>query len=376
MKLYEFQGKDLFRRYGIPVPDGLVCGRNDIAIRETPCVVKAQVLSGRRGKAGGVIPCSSQKEMDAALEKLFGTTLGGEPVNAALVEDRAEVLREYYLSVTFDGEAGTPLVIASPLGGVDVEEAAADSPEKILKLPFDSLAGPQDYHLGRAAAFTGTERTKEFKTLLAGLCRLCREKHALLAEINPLAETPGGLLALDAKVDLDDDAEPLDREFRKILRRQRAAIAGDDETRDGTITYVPLDGDIGLISDGAGTGMLTLDMIRDHGEKAADFCEMGGLTNPEVMYSAMETVARNPGLRSLLIVLIGGFNRMDEMALGITRWVRDRSPKIPVVVRLCGTMEAEGKEIMREAGLPVFDSLPQAVGAAVLGAAVPAGEGL
>ena len=171
-------------------------------------------------------------------------------------------------------------------------------------------------------------------------------------------------MALDAKIEIDDDAKPRLKELFERTFRSRPHRKG--QMRSGTITYVPLDGNVGLISDGAGTGMLTLDLIRDFGGSAADFCEMGGLTSPEVMYSAMDQVfSDRKDIKSLLVVLIGGFNRMDEMAEGITAYLRDHSVSIPLVVRMCGTMEEEGKTIMKEAGLPVYDDLRTAVADAV-----------
>lgn len=370
MKLYEFQGKELFRSFGIATPEGTLCRKGDVFFGSRPHVLKAQVLSGGRGKAGAVILCKSDPERDAALKKLFAMTLKGEPVNAVLAEECVEILHEYYLSITFDGEARTPLLLASAAGGMDIEQVADEHPEKILKLPFDSIAGPLDYHFRHVARFLGTSRPKELVEFLKKLYRAWRETNAVLMEVNPLIETPSGFVALDAKVDLDDDAEPLHRELFAKLRREQGTIDPDlGEAKHDTITYVPLDGDIGLISDGAGTGMLTLDLLKDHGGAAADFCEMGGLTSPEIMYSAMARVMGNPKLRSLLVVLIGGFNRMDEMAEGIVRYVREFAPKIPIVVRLCGTMEAEGNQIMRAANLPVCDDLEQAVHVAVTSSA-------
>lgn len=368
MKLYEFQGKELFRKFGIRTPGGTVCKKGDALPWSRPNVLKAQVLSGGRGKAGAVVLCNAAGDQEAALKKLFGMTLKGEPVQAVLAEERVEILHEYYLSIAFDGEARTPLFIASAAGGMDIEQVADEHPERILKLPFDSLAGPCDHHLRQVAGFLGTSRTKELMEFLKKLYRVWHDTNAVLTEVNPLVETPDGFVALDAKVDLDDDAEPLHRELFDALRREQGAIDPSlGEAKHDTITYVPLDGDIGMISDGAGTGMLTLDLLKDHGGLAADFCEMGGLTSPEIMYAAMERVMQKPGIRSLLIVLIGGFNRMDEMADGIVRYVKDHNLKIPIVVRLCGTMEAEGKKIMQAAGLPVYDNLVQAVRTAVEG---------
>jgi len=367
MKLYEFQGKALFREAGIPVPKGAVVTASDRSGLFAPSAVKAQVLSGGRGKAGGVLLVSTQEEAEKAADSILSMELKGEPVRALLVEEKMNIRAEYYLAVTFDGEAGTPLFMASASGGMDIESVAEHTPEKILKLPVDSLWGLTDYKLRAMADFLGYEDKKEFASFARKVWSLFREKNAVLVEINPLVVTDSGLAALDSKIEIDDDARPRLKElFEKKLAEQAALTGAEEEANHGTITYVPLEGNVGLISDGAGTGMLTLDLIRDLGGEAADFCEMGGLTSPEVMYSAMDQVfSDKKDIQSLLVVLIGGFNRMDEMAEGITAYLRDHKISIPLVVRLCGTMEEEGKAIMKEAGLPVYDDLRTAVADAV-----------
>ena len=367
MKLYEFQGKALFKEAGIPVPGGVLVTAGDRSGVFAPSVVKAQVLSGGRGKAGGVALVSAMEEARRAADSILAMELKGEPVKALLVEEKVNIVREFYLAVTFDGEAGTPLFMASAEGGMDIEAVAERTPEKILKLPVDSLWGVTDYKIRAMADFLGIEDKKAFADLVRKLWKLFREKDAVLVEINPLVLTDSGLVALDSKIEIDDNARPRQKALFDEKLGEQAAITGAVPEEDaGTITYVPLDGDVGLISDGAGTGMLTLDLIRDMGGRAADFCEMGGLTSPEVMYSAMERVfSDKPRIKSLLVVLIGGFNRMDEMAEGITSYVRDHNVTIPLVVRLCGTMEEEGRAIMKEAGLPVYDDLLTAVAEAV-----------
>lgn len=367
MKLYEFQGKTLFREAGIPVPRGAVVTASDRSGLFAPSAVKAQVLSGGRGKAGGVLLVSTQAEAEKAAGSILSMELKGEPVRALLVEEKMNIRAEYYLAVTFDGETGTPLFMASASGGMDIESVAEHTPEKILKLPVDPLWGLTDYKLRAMADFLGYENKKEFASFARKVWTLFREKNAVLVEINPLVVTDSGLVALDSKIEIDDDARPRLKDlFEKNLAEQAALTGVEGEADHGTITYVPLEGNVGLISDGAGTGMLTLDLIRDLGGEAADFCEMGGLTSPEVMYSAMDQVfSDKKDIKSLLVVLIGGFNRMDEMAEGITAYLREHKVSIPLVVRLCGTMEEEGKAIMKEAGLPVYDDLRTAVADAV-----------
>jgi len=228
MKLYEFQGKELFRKFGIRTPKGIICKKDAIPSWSGPCVLKAQTLSGGRGKAGAVLLCDAEAERDNALKKLFAMTLKDEPVNAVLIEERVGILHEYYFSVAFDGEAGTPLLIVSASGGMDIEKVADEHPELILRLPFDSIAGPQEYHFQRAAKFAGVSRTRDFSALLSSLYTVYRETCASLVEVNPLVETADGFIALDAKVELDDDAEPLNKTLCLELQKQQREICGID----------------------------------------------------------------------------------------------------------------------------------------------------
>jgi len=374
MKLYEFQGKELFAEYGIPIPKGsIVRTIDEIKALNAPLVLKSQVLSGGRGKAGGVVLCNDNASLIQEAKRILGSTLKGEKVNALLVEEKLDIVQEYYLSIAIDGEeARKPLIMASIAGGMEIEKVAEEEPHLVLKQPFNPLVGICDCHIRKIANFL--DLNSEFKSLrkiLRAMDAIRFECDATLVEINPLAKTPAGLFALDSKITLDNDAKFRQGElFEKLLQQQKMINIDRNDAMEmdiGSITYVPLDGDIGLISDGAGTGMLAIDLIQDLGGKAADFCEMGGLTSPEVMYKAMEIVfsqARDE-LKSLLIVLIGGFNRMDEMAEGIIRYSKDHSPSIPFFTRLCGTMEEKGNQMLKDAGFPVFDDLDEAIKKAV-----------
>lgn len=374
MKLYEFQGKELFARCGIPVPKRrLVRSFEDLETLDAPLVLKSQVLSGGRGKAGGVVVCDDNASLVQEGKRLIGSSLKGERVLALLAEEKVDILQEYYLSFVIDGELKKPLIIASATGGMEIEKVAEEEPEKILKLSFDPLAGPSDYHFRRIADFLSLRNElKDLRKVLRAMYALFNQYDASLIEINPLVKTSAGLIALDSKINLDDDAEFRQKEiFQEFQEQQNVIQQNNAKAKDeGTITYVPLDGNIGMISDGAGTGMLSLDLIRDFGGEAADFCEMGGLTSPDVMYQAMETVFNKATkeLKSLLVILIGGFNRMDEMAEGIIRYKNDHGLSVPLFVRLCGTMETEGKKMMIDSGLPVFDDLEEAVEKAVMAA--------
>ncbi|NLG87536.1 MAG: succinate--CoA ligase subunit beta [Firmicutes bacterium] len=373
MKLFEFQAKRIFAQYGLPVPESdLLLSSQDLPELPFPLILKAQVLTGGRGKAGGIKICSDKKELGSLLTELFNMRIKGEPVRAVLAEEKAKINQEFYLSITLQGSKARPLIIASPAGGMDIEQVAAKTPEKIIKIPIDPLIGPQDYQIRYLAKRMGYQNKTELKNFVANLYQAFCELDATLLEINPLASTDKGLVALDGKVTLDDKANFRQEALFKELLAEQQDLPGADPASahmsEDTITYVPLTGTVGLISDGAGTGMLTLDLIKDAGGEAANFCEMGGLTSPEIMYKAMETVLSDPNVKSLLVVLIGGFNRMDEMAEGIVKYKKVHGLNIPVIVRMCGTMEEEGKELMAQAGIPTYDDLLEAVGAAVKGA--------
>jgi succinyl-CoA synthetase beta subunit len=365
MKLFEFQGKRIFKEYGIPVPDGTLLLPTDPTDKLVPpAVLKAQVLVGGRGKAGGIKIWDGTEPVDKLLESIFSQQLKGEKVGAVLAEEKATILQEYYLSITFKGSKATPVIIASAAGGVEIERVAKETPEKIVTMPFDPFIGPTSYQTRYIAKKIGYSDYKEFGDFINKLYRIFKDTDATLVEINPLVATPDGLLALDSKMLLDDKAEFRNRELFDRIAKEQASIEGscyDGLQQKDTITYVPLSGSVGLISDGAGTGMLTLDLIKDAEGEAANFCEMGGITNPDVMYKAMEKVLENPNVKGLLVVLIGGFNRMDEMAEGIIRYINERGIGVPMVIRMCGTMEEAGKEMMKQAGIPTYDNLLEAV---------------
>ncbi|KAF0194538.1 MAG: succinyl-CoA synthetase beta subunit [Bacillota bacterium] len=371
MKLFEFQGKRLFKEFGIAVPEGTVFTASQPLLESmaAPKVLKAQVLAGGRGKSGGIKVVRSGVIDQEALNGLFTQIIEDEPVQAVLIEDMANILQEFYLSMTFLGSLATPVLIACPAGGMDIEEVAHNTPEKILRIHLNPLTGPSDYQVRTIAKEFGLKSSKELAHIINQLWKMFRHYEASLVEINPLALTSDGLMALDAKVVLDEKAAfRHTAAYNALLAEQEDILQTGEEvssTKGDTITYVPLDGTVGLISDGAGTGMLTLDLIKDSGGNAANFCEMGGLTSPEVMYKAMEIVMANLDIKSLLVVLIGGFNRMDDMAEGIIRYRQDHGMRVPMVVRMCGTMEEVGKEMMRQADIPTYEDLIEAVRNAV-----------
>lgn len=370
MKLYEFQGKRIFRENGIPVDAGkLLKLGQQIENISAPKVLKAQVLTGGRGKAGGIKIWDGLSDVSQIIENLFELKIKGESVGGILLQEMVEIQREFYLSITYKGTKATPVLIVSAAGGVEIEKIAQEDPEKIVAIPLNPLVGPSEYQVRYVAKKIGYENYRELKLLIDNVYKVFRKYDATLVEINPLAVTPDGLVAVDAKVNLDDKSEFRHKELFEGLLKEQLSLQKDDvkaatEEQD-TITYVPLSGTVGLISDGAGTGMLTLDIIKDAGGEAANFCELGGTTNAEIMYKAMTMAMEKPGMDSLIVVLIGGFNRMDHMAEGIIKYRNDHGFKVPVFVRMCGTLEQVGKEMMKESDIPVFNDLQETVNHAV-----------
>jgi succinyl-CoA synthetase beta subunit len=372
MKLFEFQAKEIFRRHGIAVPNGtLITRRDEAASLGPPLVLKAQALTGGRGKAGGVVIWDGSEDVVTLVERLLALEIRGEKVRAVLAEEKANILHEYYISITVRGTTATPVLVASEEGGVEIESVAKETPEKIVTIEIDPLTGPKQYQVRALAKGMGVSDTRDLQKVVDGLWSVFTACDATLVEVNPLVATPEGFVALDGKMVLDDKAAFRRWELLSELKAEQTKRldVSLEEVRSDTITYVPLDGTVGLISDGAGTGMLTIDLIRDEGGVAADFCEMGGFTSPQVIYDAMSMVLADEKVRSLLVVLIGGFNRMDEMAEGIIRYYEEHKPDIPIFVRMCGTMEEVGIEMMRQAGFSTYDDLLTAVRAAVTRAA-------
>ena len=372
MRLLEFQAKQLFAEYGIPIPKGcLITSIEDAAQVVLPAVLKAQVIVGGRGKAGGIRAVETVEEAVAGVKDLLQMSIKGYPICALLAEEKIPIKHEYYLSVLYDKKTNSPILMASAAGGVDIEQVSRESPEKIILKKIDTFIGLQKYTPRYMAMKLGIEDVDGFIAIVEHLYAILLECDATLVEINPLVETRDGLLALDAKVILDDRSEFRHAEMFARIRREQKDLNKKPKTEaerlaeEREITYVQLDGNIAMIADGAGTGMLTLDLIRDEGGYAANFCEMGGLANTKIMNESIEVVLANPKAKVLLITLIGGLTRMDEIAAGIAQYVRAHGKKIPMVVRMCGTQEEVGKATLHEIEIEPFEDLAKAVVAAV-----------
>ena len=375
MNLHEHQGKDLFRAAGIPVPPGDIArtAAEAVAIAEGtgyPVVVKAQVLIGGRGKAGGVKVVKTPEELSREAGRILGMDIRGHMVQKVLVTPSAEIEREFYAGIVLDRKAETPLLMVSPEGGIDIEEVARVSPEKILRIHLDGRGLP-DYRAREAARFLDARWPvrKQLARVLQGLARVYREQDCSLAEINPLVVTKAGeVWALDAKVVIDDNA--LDRHPDLAeLRDLGAEDPGEVEARERGLSYVRLDGTIGCVVNGAGLAMATMDLIQYHGGKPANFLDIGGSSNPDKVTAAMNILTRDLRVRAVLFNIFGGITRCDDVARGLLTALDRIGTKTPIVIRLTGTNEAEAREMLANRGMTALSDMDEAVRAVIARAA-------
>jgi succinyl-CoA synthetase beta subunit len=359
--LHEYQGKKLFRRHGIPVSDGRLATTPEEARAAAeelggPVVVKAQVLTGGRGKAGGVKLAASPEEAEARARDILGLDIRGHVVRKLWIERASEIAKEYYLSVTFDRGEKKPLFMLTTQGGVEIEQVAEESPDALARLHVDPLEGYQPYQARRLIYAGGIDDKGEQKQVLAIVERLYRafvECDAMLCEINPLIVTPEGeVKALDSKFTVDDNAlyrHPDIAEMRDV----EAADPLEAFAREKGVTYVKLDGDVGILGNGAGLSMSTVDVVAHVGGRPANFCDLGGGGDAEGVVDALEVITRDEAVRSIFFNIFGGITRCDEVARGILQALdRLDMSRYPIVVRLDGTNAAEGREILANAGRP------------------------
>ncbi len=359
MDLHEHQGKELFRRYGIPVSEGRLATTAEEARRAAeelggPVVVKAQVLTGGRGKAGGVKPAAGPDEAAEQAAAILGLDIRGHVVRRLWVEQASEIAKEYYLSVTFDRGVKKPLVLLTTEGGVEIEEVAARNPGALSRLHVEPLVGYQPYEGRRLVYGAGIDDPAEQRQLLDILEKLYRcfvAEDAMLCEINPLIVTPAGeVKALDAKVTVDDSAL-----FRHpdvaAMRDTSAADPLEALAREKGVTYVRLDGSVGILANGAGLAMATVDLVVVAGGRPANFCDLGGGGRAEGVVAALEVITRDPQVGSIFFNIFGGMTRCDEVARGILAALEQIAIAVPIVVRLDGTNAEEGRRILTEAKL-------------------------
>lgn len=369
MRLLEFQGKRLLSTNGIAVPTGaLVTKPEDLEGLHYPVVLKAQVPIGGRGKAGLIKKANSLREATAAVSELIGLQAAGYRVSATLVESTVDFARELYLAVLIDKQAKLPMVMGGAAGGVDIESVSRKNPETLVRAYVDPCIGLPKYAIAKLAKGLSMEdRSDELRHVVEGMLALFESCDAALVEVNPLAVTDDALVALDAKVILDDKAAGCHAELFKRLESEQEVIgvlsaAGREKlARQMGLMYVDLGGDIAMISDGAGTGLLTLDLIRDAGGEPACFCELGAKADNEGIQHALELVFHESQPRALVISLIGGLTRMDELASGIAAYLGRHDVSSPIAVRMCGTGEEAGRKILSRVGIDAHEDLETVV---------------
>ena len=359
MDLLEYQGKQLFARHGVPVPTGKPArsAEEAAAVAEEigyPCVVKAQVQIGGRGKAGGIKLAHDRDQLRQHAEAILGMDIRGLTVGELWIEAASEIAAEYYASVVFDRSAKAPLMLLSTKGGMDIEEVAAEDPAAIARLHVDPLLGFQDFHARRLAFAAGVDAdvVRPVGQLLSRLYEAFVGEEAMLVEVNPLIVTSErDVMALDAKVTLDGNGlfrHPENAE----LRDPSAEDPQEQMAKERGLTYVKLDGDVGVLGNGAGLVMSTLDVVAQAGGHPANFLDAGGGAKAEEIVNAVEVMLSNPKVNAVLFNIFGGITRGDEVARGLIEAFAQVKPQVPFVVRINGTNEEEGLRLLAEADLP------------------------
>jgi succinyl-CoA synthetase beta subunit len=359
MDLLEYQGKQLFARHNVPVPSGRPARSVDEAVNAAdeigyPCVVKAQVQIGGRGKAGGIKVAKDRPEAQEHAQAILGMDIRGLTVHELWVEEASQIASEYYASVVFDRSAKAPLVMLSTKGGMDIEEVAESDPDAIARLHVDPLLGFQDFH-GRRLAFEArvdADVVRPVGSMVSKLYDVFVAEEATLVEVNPLIVTPSReVRALDAKVTLDDNAL-----YRHTDNAALRDLSNEDEqermAKERGLIYVKLDGDIGILGNGAGLVMSTLDVVAGAGGSPANFLDAGGGSKAEAITSAVEVILSNSRVKAVLFNIFGGITRGDEVARGLIEAFDQIKPTVPFVVRLDGTNDEEGRALLAQANLP------------------------
>jgi succinyl-CoA synthetase beta subunit len=371
MDLLEYQGKQLFARHGIPVPTGKPAATVEEAVAAAeqigyPCVVKAQVLIGGRGKAGGIKVAKDRAEAQAHAEAILGMDIRGFTVHELWIEAASEIALEYYASIVFDRAAKAPLVMLSTKGGMDIEAVAEEDPNAIARLHVDPLLGFQDFHGRRLAFEAGVDADviRPVGAMLAQLYDAFVKEEAMLVEVNPLIVTADrDVRALDAKVTLDGNALYRHPD-NAALRNPSQEDEQEQMAHERGLTYVKLDGDIGILGNGAGLVMSTLDVVAQAGGAPANFLDAGGGSKADAIVSAVEVILSDAKVKAVLFNIFGGITRCDEVAKGLIEAFDRVKPTVPFVVRLDGTNDVAGRQLLAYANLPNVHTEATMLGAA------------
>jgi len=368
LKLFEYEAKAIFKQYGIPTPNGGLATNaieaQNIAVKiNAPVAVKAQVLVAGRGKAGGIHFTDSPEEAGKAAEKLLNMKIKGVKVPAIWVEEKVSTKKEIYFSVTVDRSNRCYVAVASPEGGVDIEEVAAKAPEKIIKVFIDPVYGFRSHNARQVAKRLGYNGAQmlDLASILLKHYQMAVECDAELAEMNPLIEKPDGkFVAADTRIIIDDNALYRHPEFKKRPLEEAELTPQEVEAQKSGLAYVRLNGDIGIIGNGAGLVMATLDAIQLYGGSPANFLDVGGGASADMMTAALNIVLSDPQVQVIFINILGGITRCDEVAKGVLEAREKVGFSKPMVVRLVGTNEEEGRRILTDAGFHVLDSMEEA----------------
>ena len=375
MKLHEYQSKQIFAKYGIPIPKGRVAATASEAkaIAEElggRVVIKSQVLVGGRGKAGGVKLAKDPEEAEQLATQILAMEIKGLPVRKVLVDEAATIDKEIYFSITNDRAARKPVMIASAAGGMEIEEVAAKTPEKIIKLHIDPLLGLRDYQARDIAASIDLPRDywKDFGKIAMALWRVYTETDASLAEINPLVITKDKrMIALDGKMIIDDNAMFRHADLAE-MRDLDEEVPAETEARKYGLTYIKLEGNIGCMVNGAGLAMTTMDIVKLFGGDPANFLDIGGGAGADKVAAAMRIILSDTNVKVVLFNIFGGITRCDEVARGILTAMKEVKPKVPMVVRLVGTNAEEGRKLLADAKMITAETLADAAKKAVAAA--------
>jgi len=372
MKIHEYQAKEIFARYNIPVTKEVLCFTVDEASAATeklglPVVVKAQVLTGGRGKAGGVKLARSQGEAIHAADQILGMDIKGYTVEKVLIAQGVKFSAEFYVGLTIDRNTKSVLFMVSSEGGVEIEEVAKDNPDAILKFPIDPDLGMTPFMARKIAfaLFNDFSLVKQASVIFQQLYRIFLDTDASLVEINPLVLTSElNLLALDGKMNFDDNALFRQKEIYALNEPSEDELKEIDAKEKG-LTYIRLDGSIGCMVNGAGLAMATMDMIKYYGGSPANFLDIGGSSNPQKVIDAMNLILSDKNVKVVMINIFGGITRCDDVARGLVSALNQIKVDIPIVVRLSGTNSKEGLEILKQAHLPIVETMTQAAQMAI-----------
>jgi succinyl-CoA synthetase beta subunit len=372
VNIHEYQAKEILRGYGVPIPPGDVAATADEAEKIArrigrTVVVKAQVHAGGRGKAGGVKLAKTPEETREVAGRILGMQIKGLTVEKVLVTDAADIASEAYVGVILDRASKKPVFMVSPAGGIDIEEVAAKTPDKIMRLPVDTRYGLLPFQAMELGFFLYPDapKARAAAKIMQQLYRAFMENGASLAEINPLVVTPNGdVVALDAKMSIDDNE--LDR-LPKIaaLRDESAEEPSEVMARNANLTFIKLDGNVGCVVNGAGLAMATMDLVKFYGGEPANFLDIGGSSNPEKVVNALRIITADPSVKAILFNIFGGITRTDDVANGIVTATKQNPLKVPIVIRLTGTNEEIAVKILTENGFSAMTDMDEAVQRAV-----------